>query len=77
MEAHTHGHVNFTSALVRAFGDLTENRINRGERSNNINFKDSDKEPYNSWAKHLYGSNCKKEEPNQAVIMITDGIPDR
>ena len=78
MEATTYGHVNFTNALVEAFELLIENRKNRGERVNNMNFKEDDPDPIHaSWSKHLYGSNCETEEPNQAVIMVTDGVPDR
>ena len=78
VEAVSYGHVNFTNALVEAFEMLKENRENRGERQNNINFKPDDPNPLHaSWSKHLYGSNCEVEEPNQAIIMVTDGVPDR
>ena len=78
MEAPTYGHVNYTTALIEAFEHLKESRQNRGERFNNINFKPDDPNPtYAEWSKHLFGSNCEKEQPNQAVIMVTDGVPDR
>ena len=76
MEAPTFGHVNFTNALVEAFSLLADNRKNHGERFNNINFESNDTD-HPEWSKHLYGSNCEKEEPNQAVLMVTDGVPDR
>ena len=78
MEAPTYGHVNYTNALLEAFNHLRESRQNRGERYNNINFKPDDPDPtHASWSKHLFGSNCETEEPNQAIIMVTDGVPDR
>ena len=76
MEAPTYGHVNYTTALIEAFEHLRDSRQNRGERFNNINFKPDDPK-YGEWSKHLFGSNCEKEQPNQAVIMVTDGVPDR
>ena len=76
MEAPTYGHVNYTTALLEAFSHLRESRKNRGERHNNINFKPDDPD-HPEWSKHLFGSNCEKEEPNQAIIMVTDGVPDR
>ena len=79
MKKLTKGHVNFTNAFVEAFSLLKESRTDkRVERHNNINFKPDDPNPTHAlWSKHLYGSNCETEEPNQAVIMITDGVPDR
>ena len=72
MEPKTHGHVNYTNVFMEAFRVLKESRENRQDRKNNFNY-----EAGHPWSKHLFGSNCAIEEPNQAVFVITDGVPNK
>ena len=57
---------------MEAFRLLKESRENRQDRKNDFNYPAD-----HPWAKHLYGSNCTNEEPNQAVFVITDGVPNK
>ena len=57
---------------MEGFAVLKEGRADRKDRKNNMNF-----EPPHPWSKHLYGSNCEVEQPNQAIMVVTDGVPDR